>query len=56
MRIDADIKGTLLEETFWHEVSEAIDSFNEMRLPHAKVSQFGLGLQQIMASMEFTDG
>ena len=50
--IDADIEDGLKEETFWHEVIEALNFFCEANMDHSKIQTFGLLLHQIAQSLE----
>jgi hypothetical protein len=49
--IDADIDTDMKEETFWHEVIEALNYFTESEMDHHFIQMYGLFLHQIISSM-----
>lgn len=46
--IDSSVKGTLLWESIWHEVLEALNFFCEAGLEHKSIQVMGMLLQQIV--------
>lgn len=50
--IDKDLSESVQNETFWHEVIEALNFFTEAGLDHSKIQTFGILLHQIANSME----
>ena len=50
--IDKNADPSIQNETFWHEVVEAICFFTEAELDHSKIQTFGVLLHQISASLE----
>ena len=54
--IDKGADPSIQNETFWHEVVEAICFFTEADLDHSKIQTFGVLLHQISASMEVDCG
>ena len=53
--IDKDADPSIQNETFWHEVVEAICFFTEAELDHSKIQTFGVLLHQISASLGADD-
>tara|TARA_R110000824_G_scaffold55027_2_gene151595 strand:+ start:2819 stop:3127 length:309 start_codon:yes stop_codon:yes gene_type:complete len=53
--IDADVNSSVQNETFWHEVVEALNFFTEAEMDHNKIQTFGVLLHQIANSMEVGD-
>ena len=49
--IDAELKGTLLWETFWHETQEAINTLLDEQRAHAFIQSSGLLTAQIFLSL-----
>ena len=50
--IDSDLNASVQNETFWHEVVEALNFFTEAEMDHNKIQTFGVLLHQIANSME----
>jgi len=53
--IDADLKGTIMWETFWHEVIEAMNHFCEVGIEHKSIQVMGMILQQVTAHIAEDD-
>ena len=49
--LDTNLSGTLLWETFFHEIMEALNFFADANLEHKTIQVFGLLLHQVMASV-----
>tara|TARA_Y100000310_G_C20661630_1_gene805114 strand:+ start:1670 stop:1942 length:273 start_codon:yes stop_codon:yes gene_type:complete len=49
--LDATLTGSLLWETFFHEIIEALNYFADADLEHKTIQVFGLLLHQVIASI-----
>jgi len=49
--LDGDLEGSLLWETFFHEIVEALNFFAEAELEHQTIQIFGLLLHQVVNSV-----
>jgi hypothetical protein len=49
--IDAGLEDSLVWETFWHEVVEALNFFSEADMEHKSIQVFGLLLHQVADSV-----